>query len=245
MDSIYRGGILNIAATGFADGSNGLFVERNPDLFTPIRVSVKTDSSRDRQLSEPGRSSGPQESLYYLLRAYQWHHGVMNAPLSKRAWALQERALSVRTIHFGRHQLFWECMCQTVTEVYPITFPEKVDLSPKSMLKLGATAEHDGRYMSPEMSKWVDIVEVYSRCSLTRPDDIFVALSGMARFLGESMNCEYLAGLWRRDLEHQLLWSVKYRRPTEEQTMRAPSWSWASVDASMEMAKWDNIEGSA
>jgi hypothetical protein len=43
------------------------------------------------------------------------------------------------------------------------------------------------------------------------------------------MGCDYLAGMWRTELERNLLWSVKntFRRPRE---FRAPSWSWASVD---------------
>ena len=31
------------------------------------------------------------------------------SPLGGRGWALQERLLAPRTLHFGREQLFWEC----------------------------------------------------------------------------------------------------------------------------------------
>jgi hypothetical protein len=43
------------------------------------------------------------------------------------------------------------------------------------------------------------------------------------------MGCDYLARMWRIELERNLLWSVHdiVRRPRE---YRPPSWSWASID---------------
>lgn len=37
------------------------------------------------------------------------HRGYGNHPLRTRAWALQERELSRRNIHFGKDQMLWEC----------------------------------------------------------------------------------------------------------------------------------------
>jgi len=76
---------------------------------------------------------------------------------------------------------------------------------------------------------WNCVVSIYSRCELTFEQDKLVALAGVARALKVQMGCDYLAGMWRTELERNLLWSVgsKFRRPEE---YRAPSWSWASVD---------------
>ena len=44
---------------------------------------------------------------------------------------------------------------------------------------------------------------------------------------------QYLAGLWRRHLPLQLLWSLSLgvvKPPTRPKPYRAPSWSWASLD---------------
>ena len=51
-----------------------------------------------------------------------------------------------------------------------------------------------------------------------------------------STSDEYLAGLWRKDIEKQLLWFAK--SPSTEAkyfAYRAPSWSWASNDGAIEI----------
>lgn len=44
---------------------------------------------------------------------------VIKGVLNTRAWVLQERALSRRTIHFTKRQTYWECggrvRCETLT----------------------------------------------------------------------------------------------------------------------------------
>jgi hypothetical protein len=76
---------------------------------------------------------------------------------------------------------------------------------------------------------WNYIVSIYSRCKLTFEEDKLVALAGVARAMKVQMGCDYLAGMWRVELERNLLWEVdsNSRRPKE---YRAPSWSWASID---------------
>jgi hypothetical protein len=93
---------------------------------------------------------------------------------------------------------------------------------------------------------WKRIVEVYSRSSLTKPEDKLVALSGIAKMMAsmigsEVQPAEYVAGLWSTNIESQLLWRVepvyqeldksfeyKSTRPIE---FRAPSFTWAAVNA--------------
>jgi hypothetical protein len=81
---------------------------------------------------------------------------------------------------------------------------------------------------------WNYVVSIYSRCELTFEQDKLVALAGVARAMKVQMGCDYLAGMWRTELERNLLWSVDstFRRPRE---YRAPSWSWASVEGRIEI----------
>ncbi|POS71228.1 heterokaryon incompatibility protein [Diaporthe helianthi] len=102
---------------------------------------------------------------------------------------------------------------------------------------------------------WSRIVEMYCKTHLTWQKDKLIALSGLAhRMAGlisgseerkDHMQLRYIAGLWDVHLVSQLLWHVEplyrgdsdsrsntieysSRRPKE---YRAPSFSWASVDA--------------
>lgn len=46
---------------------------------------------------------------------------------------------------------------------------------------------------------------------------------------------EYLAGLWKSQLPHTLLWAVKPGQPCQKRLSGiAPSWSWASISGSVE-----------
>lgn len=61
----------------------------------------------------------------------------------------------------------------------------------------------------------------------------------MARWLQKQTHDEYISGLWRKDIEYQLLWSVKDDSLTyRPHIYRAPSWSWASVDGVISWEHW-------
>jgi hypothetical protein len=50
-----------------------------------------------------------------------FNHDVLEGPLCKRAWVLQERALARRTIFFTNRQTYWQCgggvRCETLTKM--------------------------------------------------------------------------------------------------------------------------------
>lgn len=82
--------------------------------------------------------------------------------------------------------------------------------------------------------RWQNIVSEYSRRALTFATDTLPALSGLAA-KWSSMNVldgyhvNYLAGLWRRNLDRDLLW--KYRDSLDNDRPPdyiAPTWSWAA-----------------
>lgn len=121
MGSIYQHSILNIAATGFADGSKGLFVDRDPNVMTPIGVVVENDQYVHFGEGET-RQREDDKNHYLLVDVHAWKDGVDEAPLGKRGWVIQERSLSVRTIHLGAKQLYWECLSLRANEVFPKGF---------------------------------------------------------------------------------------------------------------------------
>ena len=120
MGGIYGGSYCNIAATVAKNSHEGLFFQRNPksfqlhpDSIPPLRVFLSQPSKEVSILSTPG---APQ--YYDALDANMWTREVSKSPLCLRLWVVQERALTRRSLHFGKRQLYWECsqlsVCETI-----------------------------------------------------------------------------------------------------------------------------------
>jgi hypothetical protein len=92
---------------------------------------------------------------------------------------------------------------------------------------------------------WKRIVENYSRLCLTKGTDKLIALAGIAKIMSRRIfngrDEDYIAGMWRANLESQLLWRVDpalqkdqtYYPHSDRPSMdeyRAPSFSWAAID---------------
>jgi hypothetical protein len=93
-------------------------------------------------------------------------------------------------------------------ETYPEGMPDGDNLyTEDDGLELSTTFKnwHEMRE-APEF--WVEVVESYGRCSITNPEDRLIAIAGIAKSLQPLMNDEYLAGLWKKDLPYNLVWSL-------------------------------------
>lgn len=64
MNSIYNHGVLNIASTGFHDGSAGLFVERSPEAFNQLQMVIDNECPSNGQA---GKSNSSLRSGNYHL----------------------------------------------------------------------------------------------------------------------------------------------------------------------------------
>jgi hypothetical protein len=83
---------------------------------------------------------------------------------------------------------------------------------------------------------WYMILAIYCVRQLTFASDKLPALAGIAGRIHDITKDAYLAGHWRRDLDLSLFWKVETESSTGHpgrcKEYRAPSWSWASVNAS-------------
>ncbi|EDN99560.1 hypothetical protein SS1G_02414 [Sclerotinia sclerotiorum 1980 UF-70] len=124
-----------------------------------------------------------------------WDLSITNAPVSKRAWIVQERFLSPRILYFVEGELFWECAELCASESCPFGIPN---------------FEETSRSCSPldnALRIWYNSVEIYTKANLTKASDKLVAISAIARELKPSMKSRYFAGLWRDNLVPQLAWN--------------------------------------
>ena len=81
------------------------------------RMEVKVFSAHENRLSFQACILPPGELK--MLNELHWDEecddmGDSGAPLHKRAWAVQERLSSPRTLFFGSTGIFWECVLRSV-----------------------------------------------------------------------------------------------------------------------------------
>ena len=222
MSSIYRHSYCTIAATGFSDGTKGLFVKRDPSLLKTGQIKITAKAS-----SYQGLPSGS----YYCLDDI-WLKEIVRAPLNQRGWVFQERWLSPRIVHFGGSQVFWECLDSEACEMFPVGMPAAFTTNYKKNLPSPAA---EAPHPDPDLlCAWCNAVSVYSGCRLKEIEkDRLVALSGIAAMMSQMLESKYVAGIWESGLPWHLLWFIGPEPGNVNVSKRighAPSWSWASVD---------------
>ncbi|KAK8098834.1 uncharacterized protein PG998_012075 [Apiospora kogelbergensis] len=238
MASIYRNAYLTIAATKASSGAGGLFAD-TPDFEV--------------------RGTTPAGEDYFLVFREKIQHELsvdlttdLHFPLMARGWIYQERMLSPRVLHFGYHELFFECSTDCQCECGDIGFlgnyddvplPNPRQMYSSALESIAKTGKGKGgrkwtneqwleqaRYYIARI--WRSMVVFYTGLRLTVPMDRLPALGGVARtFAGKRTSSPYLAGLFEDSILDDLLWDVragKMGRPTPGKYI-APSWSWASV----------------
>ena len=231
MGLVYQHTSCNIAAAWAKEGSQGCFCARDPAaMVAPASISIDT---------------GAGKVLHFdVIQRWKWLESVVNAPLNKRGWVLQERYMSPRQLSFARDEVFWECRQLSASESHPgglpaalFFLPENADVPLSSKPRLECADERTLR------RKWMELVEKYAACKITVYTDKLIAIAGLAaearRRLGDD---EYLAGLWGKDLHKQLVWYVEIHPDPEEgekgshatspsraNTYLAPSWCWPSA----------------
>lgn len=143
-------------------------------------------------------------------------------PIMSRAWTLQERFFSTRTIHFTQYQVQWACKevhaCESNTSIFK-----------QSTVKSTRKA----------LNRWNSLVHEYSALALTKFSDKLPAISGLAAHFQPEINSTYVAGLWELHLPEQLAWMMSIREVDDQdlrqeeaanlETSRPPSWTWASI----------------
>lgn len=104
MESVFSSAYCVISASS-AVGTNSLVLKPRPD----------------RQFITFRGKCGQQRPLYICEAWDNFQEDVLDGPLCKRGWVLQERALARRTIFFTAKQAYWECgegiRCETLAKM--------------------------------------------------------------------------------------------------------------------------------
>ncbi|KAL8282512.1 hypothetical protein RB601_008411 [Gaeumannomyces tritici] len=208
MEQVFSSAYVTISAS-CSSGTNDGFLKPRPDR-TCITAKALDDGG----------------SLYYLCDAIDdFHLDVEEGDLSKRAWVLQERALSRRTIYFSERQSYWECgqgvRCETLTKLKnqrasilgDANFPHSTDSFVKGM----------------KIELYQGLYERFSNLQITFPSDRPVAIKGLETRLLRTFGTTGGFGIFDIYLHRFLLWQRSggpLKRITVSHGPKVPSWSW-------------------
>ncbi|OHE92819.1 heterokaryon incompatibility protein [Colletotrichum orchidophilum] len=175
-------------------------------------------------------------------------------PLFNRAWCLQERLLSRRIIHCNYGEMAFDC-----ASGYTCECGGKQHYSWHNLIRLSGTytpLQSKSNYLAllnkPKIipptaiitkdgkidpyGRWHGVITEYTCLNLTFTGDMLPALSGLAHETAEVTKDTFLAGMWKRNFEQDLMWRVvavadwvAQRAKILRRGWIAPTWSWAST----------------
>ena len=209
MGSIYEQAFFTIAASSAINSIQGLFKVRSTLNLVELPYR-NADGTTDRVFAyiEP-----------------ELEKDLSSAPLSDRAWVMQEYYLSRRTVHFTTNGLIWSC---------------KNGRNPRTRYM---TSEFGDSWEKAFEEDWITLVGSYTRRRLTYNSDKLIAMQGMTDRFNQVNRKSYYYGLWIEDLPHDLLWY------SDERLIRnvrngIPSWTWASTTGriSFKSSVFENLQ---
>ncbi|KAF1977686.1 HET-domain-containing protein, partial [Bimuria novae-zelandiae CBS 107.79] len=226
MAHVYGNATITIGATRASAVWNGFLSPRSPlGTHSPHKI-----------FSLPCKYKGQDMGTVTLLP----YTGEGREALDSRGWTFQERVLSPRILDFG--SLRTQFTCQTALDHVPSDGWSHLPLDRPYGDGIDARLIADllaGLYPPEEMLQhWDAIVQGFTDRSLAFATDKFPAIAGMAERYGAILNDEYCAGLWRRGMPANLLWTVddglkqiygEISPRLLQGEVSAPSWSWAAV----------------
>lgn len=230
MSEIYEGSALTLSASEASDCRDGFLIPRSEAQLQGAVLNLQN-------------ADGNAVSLHLCIHSNEFRDLVRGGAVSSRAWCLQERILARRVLHYCTSQVFFEC---TQCRRHESELKPTLELASSSDYSSIPRYEYEfqglGKPSAQKTSvlQWYSTVEDYTSRNLTMTSDKFVALSGLAKKSSESLQCEYLAGLWSKCIHVGLAWEVPTDAHAVRVPARAPSWSWAAVDGPVQWKSMDS-----
>ncbi|KAE8859456.1 hypothetical protein PTNB29_06687 [Pyrenophora teres f. teres] len=250
-------------ATASPDGHKGLFFDQRPEHVWGDKVNVYFPEYHPYISRISATAELDPYTRCMVVDISAWDDLVELAPVNQRGWVFQERLLAPRVLHFCHNQLAWECSDFSTTEAQSnLQLPIKIhrdgiyqegrlkDLTPSVGRKFREPRlrgmpdpdEHVEDLYIYEL--WKRVIETYSRTHLSYVSDRLIALAGIARLFRDKLFTSepkptYIAGLWDKHIESQLLWQVNevykgngvFDTPAKRHPMSGPSFSWAAIES--------------
>ncbi|KAE9363904.1 HET-domain-containing protein [Stipitochalara longipes BDJ] len=218
MNSVYSNAYLVIAANHATDSNGGCF--HNRPARPKSKVNLPDLGEVWAQLLYPGDETAPSGTSFE------------GEPLSGRGWALQERVLARRILHYNTRQILLECNHGIVGEDgCSFDYRYSCNLSEIHDIKERQNKKCENSQLGPERHMWNNLLWSYGNRKLTKATDKLPAISGLAKLFKSRFGAEYVAGLWSDGLIEGLAWQgLGNKAPNSATQYTGPSWSWASYD---------------
>ncbi|TGO56314.1 hypothetical protein BCON_0079g00080 [Botryotinia convoluta] len=197
MGDIYSRSVITVGAANGDHADAELFAKRDPHQQRPCPIyEIEDNGTRTQIFAELPRDD---------------EQGTI---LDSRGWIFQEELLSARTLKFCSDGLRWSCVTLCATETTPNgnSHPSnRLDYRLKTWLHC---PEWNPRWIDALDPKrryfqdWHEAVSSFTVRNLTYHTDKLPALAGIATQIHKIRKFDYLAGLWKQNLEYGLLWYV-------------------------------------
>ncbi|KAL9072092.1 MAG: hypothetical protein Q9157_005235 [Trypethelium eluteriae] len=255
MQDVYRNAFLNISALGAKNEDEGCFFDRDPRDIAPtiIRLQQTPDS-------EPGRFRCLLEKAYawrlsfgrdpvayrgWVVQERLLSPRVLHLGKQQVFWECREQ--NACELHPETVYCYEDLQQKADKDYVEVEAKSAKDEKPHLWKQLLNAPD---RQFCHENAKdkdleqlfldWNSVIKAYARCDLTVPSDKLAAVSGLANDMKRALSTlrpdqshRYFAGLWEDKLLDGTIWRVTSpAKRTKE--YRAPSWSWASIDGSLE-----------
>lgn len=256
MSVVYSEAYLVIAAASAEADDIGFFTEP-PSLYRGVGLESHEGSGQEDLVIHhymPHRGSGYRS---------QPLSPISLGPLGNRAWTLQETLLARRCVGFNKNEVAWERHSALDCEYrktrasakksrgrgkqhknnsgtkwdYVVSHSGFSESFYKS--KVGARPLTNLEDISATYREWRElIIPNYTKRQLTIPNDKLAASSAIATIIANVSGDEYLAGIWRNDINIGLAWRTDWRIERKNERIPAPcptnpvgsSFSWIFVD---------------
>ncbi|KAK4220428.1 hypothetical protein QBC38DRAFT_550681, partial [Podospora fimiseda] len=151
----------------------------------------------------------------------------------QRAWVLQERVLSRRTIHFTGSHVYYECedgvTCEQLTKLKPPFGKQYFILDPQFPDRLYSS----GYKRTFQLIQFLFVK--YSASGITEETDRAIAINSLIIRIEQALKTSSHYGIFQLFLSSLLLWKrTRDSNPPIKHKKQVPSWSWMAYSGGVD-----------